>query len=377
MNIDSGTPLHGGQLRRIAELFDIPVPGLLDFSANINPEGPSPVVLAALREALKDPAILSQYPDLEETQLRRSISAYAGVALDEIAVANGFVPLLDATLKVLPIRNCLVPVPAFCEYRRALERNGVTVTPFVLDQAADFRYQPDELIAALRGGGHDSILLANPQNPTGVLCDRAALTEFMEEVVKLNVTVLLDEAFIDYVSEHSMVKDVTRFPNLIIFRSVTKFHGIPGLRVAYAVAQDATILKIHQNLAPWSITTLSAIAVRAALADAAYRERTLRLNKVRKENLIAQFKALGFSTYPGAANFLLIYFQSFTEAKHFWQRLILDHGIVLRHCTNFEGISHNHLRCAVLGDEENSRLLKALARIRLPQAWASRNLRLK
>lgn len=366
MSDDVRVPPHGGQLHRVAQYFGVPVDGLLDFSANINPEGPSASALTALRQALKDHATLTAYPDLEETQLRLSISGYADVAPEAITVANGFVPLLDAVLRTLPIRHCLLPVPAFSEYRSALERAGAIVAPYVLDRAADFRYEPHKLLAVLRAGRHDSILLANPQNPSGVICDRTTLSEFLEEAAKLNVFVFLDEAFVDYAPTHSLVKETDRFTNLVVFRSVTKFHGFPGLRVAYAVAQSGTIRKICQNIAPWAITTLAAIAVRATLADVVYTERALRLNRERREHLTAQFKALGLSTYPAAANFLLIHFQSIAEAEYTWKRLILDYGIVLRHCTNFEGISHDHLRCAVLADEENSRLLRAIAQIRMP-----------
>jgi threonine-phosphate decarboxylase len=367
MSVDAAIPPHGGQLHRIAELFGVSASKLLDFSANINPEGPSALALEALREALNDPATLSKYPDLDEVQLRLSISAYLGVAPDAIIVANGFVPLLVGALRSLPIRRCLVPVPSFGEYRGALERVGVTVTPFILDQALDFRYQPDELLAALRSGDHDSILLANPQNPSGVLCDRAVLRAFIEGAAKLNIRVLLDEAFIDYAFEQSLAKDVQKFPNLVVFRSVTKFHGIPGLRVAYAVAQSAMAHTISQELPPWSVTTLAAIAVRATLVDTDYAERALRLNYERRKDLIAQLMALGLSTYPAAANFVLIHFQSAAEAENCWKRLIVDYGIVLRHCTNFEGISHDHLRCAVLSNKENSRLIRALAQVRVPK----------
>jgi threonine-phosphate decarboxylase len=364
MNVDVRVPPHGGQLHRIAERFGIRVAGLIDFSANINPDGPSAAALEALREALKDPATLREYPDVEETQLRLSISAYTGVAPDAIAVANGFVPLLDAALRCLPIRRCLLPLPAFSEYRSALERAGVTVTPYVLDQAIDFRYQPDGLLAALEDGACDSILLANPQNPSGVLCDRVTLNKFLEEAAKLDICVLLDEAFIDYAPAHSMVTETERLANLVVFRSVTKFHGFPGLRVAYATSQNATVGMINQNLAPWSITTLAAIAVRATLADALYAERALKLNHQRREDLLSHLKALGFNTYLAAANFLLIRFQSVADAEYLWERLIRDYGIVLRHCANFEGLSRNHLRCAVLKDEDNCRLARAFAQLR-------------
>src|SRR5262249_30689036 len=116
-------PLHGGQLHQTADHFGIPVSELLDFSANINPDGPPPAVLSCLREAINSPSIISNYPDLDEFNLRRCIAKYVRIRPENIAIANGFVPLLDAALRTLFIRSCLVPVPAFVEYRRTLERS--------------------------------------------------------------------------------------------------------------------------------------------------------------------------------------------------------------------------------------------------------------
>jgi threonine-phosphate decarboxylase len=353
---------HGGQLKRIAERFGVSASGLLDFSANISPDGPSASVIEALRNALDDLTVLSAYPDLEETQLRLSIGAHVGVATENITVANGFVPLLDAVLRTLPIRSCLLPVPAFGEYRSALERAGLEVTPYVLDQEVDFRYDADAILQAMTTSHCDAILLANPQNPSGVLCERSDLIALVEEAAKLNAYVLLDEAFIDYAPMQSLVRDTETFANLMVFRSVTKFHGIPGLRVAYAVG--AVARAVRKNLAPWAITTLAAVGVRAALSDEIYAARTLQLNQKRREILVGQLRELGLYTYPAAANFLLLRFRTVAEAESGWERLILDHGIVLRHCGNFEGLAGNHLRCAVRADEENSRLVKALAELR-------------
>ena len=79
----------------------------------------------------------------------------------------------------------------------------------------------------------------------------------------------------------------------------------------------------------------------------------------RREYLVAQMRTLGLYTYPGAATFLLVRFQSIPEAQARWEHII-DQGIVLRHCVNFEGLSHDHLRCAVRDVEQNSRLIDAL-----------------
>jgi hypothetical protein len=78
-----------------------------------------------------------------------------------------------------------------------------------------------------------------------------------------------------------------------------------------------------------------------------------------QEYLVAQLRTLRLYTYPGATNFLLVRFQSMPEAQARWEQLILDQGIVLIRCANFEGLSHDDLRCAVR-DEQNSRLIDAL-----------------
>ena len=176
-------PSHGGQLRQVANRFGMEVSELLDFSANINPEGPPAAVASALGQALNDPSILMNYPDLDETVLRKSLASYAGVRPENVAVANGFVPLLDAALRILPIRNCLLPVPAFVEYRRVLKRSRVDLVPLRLESSSDFSYPISDLV----NGPHDTILLANPQNPSGVLSCRETMLRMVEQIGRAHV----------------------------------------------------------------------------------------------------------------------------------------------------------------------------------------------
>ena len=361
-------PSHGGQLWRIAEGAGVAAGDLLDFSTNINPDGPPAAVVAALRNALEDEATIGAYPDLEQAQVRRSISMAASADVENVVVANGFVPLLDAALQALPIRSCLLPVPAFSEYRSALERAGVMVAPYVLQASDGFRYRMREMLAAVVDGKHDAVLLANPQNPSGVLLERDAMLAFVDEAAKLNVTVLLDEAFIDYAPADSIASEVVRHPNLVVFRSVTKFYGMPGLRVAYALTESAKADAMRRRVAPWPVTTLASVAVTAALADEKYAKDAIRKNEVRRRGLAEALASLGMSVSHAAANFLLLRFGSEHEAQTCWQALIDEHRIVLRHCGNFEGLTGNHLRCAVRNEEDNARLVDALATLRRPTA---------
>ena len=353
-------PPHGGQLRHISDHFGIPISQLLDFSANIHPQGPPLSVLDALRAALASPAVLTSYPDLEQSELKLCIAAAVGVDAQCIATCNGFVPLLEAALRMLSIRRCLLPVPAFGEYRRTLERVGVTVTPYPLTQETGFSYDPDRLIAALETRQYDALLLANPQNPTGALCNRSILLDIIQAADRSNVHVLLDEAFIDYALEHSIADQVHRFRSLTVFRSVTKFYAIPGLRVAYAICNPEQALHLERHLPPWPVTTLASIGVCAALRDVDWSRQTLANNQEHKDRLILQLRGLGLHIYDSAANFVLVRLPPGADAQKIWRRLIVEHSIVLRNCATFESLTSEHLRCAVRTHIENARLVAAL-----------------
>jgi threonine-phosphate decarboxylase len=350
-------PLHGGQLDQIADRFGLPLSGLLDFSANINPEGPPAAVLSCLRASLDDPAVLTQYPDLSERDLKESLANYAQVGVENITVSNGFVPLLEAVLRALAIRSCVVPVPAFVEYRRTLERLRVEMIPRSLMPISGFSYNTPDLLS----NSQDAILLANPQNPSGCLCSRSTVLRIVGEAAERNIYVLLDEAFIDYCLKASLARDIHQFPNLIVFRSVTKFFGMAGIRVAYVVANAQSSTKFHEMTAPWPITTLASLAARAALQDEAYARHTIACNNERRNRLKIAIEKLGVHVYPSAANFLLLRMPESVKCEEFWERLILEHHIVLRNCANYEALSGQHFRVAVRTELENKQLVQALA----------------
>lgn len=349
--------MHGGQLRQIAERFGVPVAELLDFSANINPEGPPPSVLSTLRTSLDDLSTLAEYPDLQLTDLKISIARYAGVDVQNITVANGFVPLLEAALRALPICRCLLPVPAFVEYRKALEHAGVDPVSYPLNPSLNFAYDPPAMVA----GQEDAILLANPQNPSGICHNAALLRDLVARASEKKMYVLLDEAFIDYVPECSLTTITNEFSNLIVFRSVTKFHGIPGLRVAYGVAHPGVSPLIGENLPPWPVTTLASRAVSTALGDLPYAARSRAQNIERRTSLQHALERLGSSVYPSSANFILFRLPSTIDPDAFWRDMIIAHGIVLRACTNYQGLPDGYFRASVRTTEENSRLIRALA----------------
>jgi threonine-phosphate decarboxylase len=356
-------PVHGGQLRQIAIRFQLPEEAFIDFSANINPDGPPPSVLLAIQRCLAEPTTLTAYPDLELMELKQSIAHCNGERIEHIAVANGFVPLLSAALQSQNIRRCLLPVPCFSEYRRTLETSNVVVVPYLLSAVNSFCYEPNEILAALLEHSCDSILLANPQNPSGVLYDAEQMQGLIALCATHNIKVLLDEAFIDYCTAHSLTQHASKQSNLIVLRSVTKFFAVPGLRVAYAVSNSTTTSALNRFITPWPITTLASDGVCAALKDAEFAEESRLRNNQRRSWLKDELQQLQIATYPASANFLLLRFPTAVDVGLLWERMIVEEQIVLRSCANFEGLEANHLRIAVRSDLDNERLIGGLRRV--------------
>lgn len=358
--VAASPPAHGGQLHAIAAQFSVPATKLLDFSASIVPGGPSPRVTRAIANALGNPEELRAYPDLDSQALRSTLASYANVSASNIVVGNGMVPLLSATLHAMDVQRCMLPVPAFGEYRRTLLHEGVDVELWPLSEAAGFQPDLEHLIACCKECECDALLLTNPHNPTGAVLQATELSAAVQQAQRYGIRILLDEAFIDFIPQESVSAQVPDLHHLVVFRSVTKFFAIAGLRVAYMIAPKHLVPGVGELLAPWPISTLAAVGAIAALEDEIWIAKTLARNRQERERLAVQLAALGLKVYPAGANFLLFHLGNGYRNHNVWERLILEHGIVVRNCAAFETLDDTYFRVAVLGSDDNQRLIRAL-----------------
>ncbi len=358
--VAASLPAHGGQLHAIAARFNLPATKLVDFSASIVPGGPSPRVTQAIANALRNPEELRAYPDLDSQALRITLASYAAVPASNLLIGNGMVPLLSATLRAMKVQRCMLPVPAFGEYRRTLEREGVAVEAWPLSETVGFLPDLERLIDCCAERECDALLLNNPHNPTGTVLPATDLSAALQRAQRCGIRILLDEAFIDFLPQESVSPKVPESSHLVIFRSVTKFFAIAGLRIAYMITPMHLVPGVKDLLAPWPISTLAAVGVIAALEDKAWIADTLTRNRREREGLAAQLAALGLTVYPGGANFLFFRLGDEPRNRNVWERLILDHGVVVRNCATFETLDQSYFRVAVLGSNDNQSLIRAL-----------------
>lgn len=355
--------VHGGDLMTVAAASGKSIDDLIDFSANINPLGPPDGVAEVLYGLARDPSALSRYPDPFHRALREAFAEHAGTAPENVAVGNGSAALIDATIRALRPVRALLPVPAFSEYRKALAMNGVEVVPLRLDPNGGFRLDAQGLQTAARDGACDLCLFANPQNPSGAFVQRSEIREIVKCLGRVQCRTILDEAFIDYLDRDDA--SLCGLEQAAVLRSVTKFYGIPGVRVGFALAEPALARSIEAMLPSWPIGAGETAIVRAALKDHEYARRSIDCNNEARNRLSAGLEDLGCRVFPSRANFVLADVAALCDdARVLCRSLIEMFGIVLRDCSDFDVLKEGRfVRIAVRSSSDNVRLLDALRKV--------------
>lgn len=353
---------HGGDVWDVAEELGIPVSELLDFSASINPGGLPPKARERLARDAADLRLLSFYPDPSARRLRRGLSEQHGVGTETIAVGPGAESLLAPILRSLEVRRALVPVPAFSEYKRACVQEKIEFVPFPLDRADLFRTNVDRFCRTIADGSYGVVLLNNPHNPSGAVLERHEVQCVIDAATRSGATLVLDEAFVDYVPDLSFVRDAASRPGLIVVRSLTKFYGCPALRVGYAVAHPETIRRIQSLLPAWPVTQLAIDTLAEGVQDHEFAEESRRENTAQRTRLAESLGALGVFVFPPAANYLFLELQPETPTTaELRARLIAKHRILIRNCDSYEGLSTGrYVRVAVRSAPDNCLLIRAL-----------------
>jgi threonine-phosphate decarboxylase len=351
--------LHGGNIYDMAQQYKLRADAIIDFSSNINPLGPSPRVLRALRSHLR---WISRYPEMQAQGLVRHLARFHGIPEEAIVVGNGSTALIYRLPYALLVKSALVLHPTFSEYERAFGLGGCRIDMVMRDEANGFRAPWQRLFDGLRRG-YGVVILCNPNNPTGDVMPKDELAEFVEEAARLGTVVVVDEAFMDFHEEATLKHEALRRGNLIVLRSMTKLYALAGLRLGFLVASPPLAKRVREADEPWSVSALAQLAGRESLKDRNYLRRTLELIATERRYLTEQLGLIpGLVVYPSVTNFLLMKItRPGWDAPRLQQGLI-RHGMLIRDCRSFPGLGGSFMRIAVRGRKENSRLLGALQR---------------
>lgn len=326
-------------------------------SARSEFEGSAEVFLDANENAFGSAAGmgLNRYPDPLQRELKDRIGAMKGSSSSQIFVGNGSDEAIDLLYRIFcePGRdNVIICPPTYGMYRVSADINDVAVTEVKLTD----EFQPDvSAILMAVTSWTKLIFICSPNNPTGNLVDRRSILEIARQFSGI---VILDEAYIDFADEPSMIGELTSFPNLVILQTFSKAWGMAGVRVGLALASVPIIDLMNRVKPPYNVSGLAQQAVLRALdSGSAVRDwiATAKVERLRLERSLGEL-SLVQRIFPSDANFLLVKVE---DASAVYRHLIAE-KIVVRNRSNVE-LCEGCLRITIGTPEENGRLRDALS----------------
>jgi len=346
---------HGGNAA-----FEPGGAGLLDLSANINPLGFPQEAAQAVIDSLADCA---SYPDAHCRALRQRLGEYEGVPPEWIFCGAGASDILFRLPRCVGAKKAWTLSPTFSDYERSVRSFGARMACYQLTEKEGFLVSSDALrhLAQVKP---DLVFLCNPNNPTGLLTDRAFMEKLVTLCQELGAIVVVDECFLDFVLEaqrYSMLALTAEYENLVVLKAFTKTFAMPGLRLGYAVTRNQRIMDgLAWHGPDWAVSVPTQAAGLAVLPNAdAYLKRTVRFVATQRERLSAEMRAMGYCIFNSAANYL--FFQ--TPSEFDLLAALNQKGIRIRPCANYRGLSRDCYRVAVSTVESNGIFLAAMREV--------------
>ena len=349
---------HGGNIFTVARTLGVAPEQIIDFSASINPLGMSSLVHKSLICSLGS---LVHYPDTSHKELKQALAKYHGLSSANFTIANGSTELIYNLPAMLHGKKALIVSPSFSEYVRALNQHHWDAQHFILTPESNFSIDPDALELAL-ADGIDVLFLCNPGNPNGTLYPQRTIEKIYSLCLSAGTFLVLDEAFMDFCEEASAKRMIIHSDNAIVLRSMTKFFGIPGLRLGYAISNATIAERLDTMGGPWSVNSLALAAGTAALQDVQHNQGSLEFIRQERRRLFEALAQFPFKLYPSSVNYLLVEIREGMTSRELKERLLL-HRIIIRDCSSFMGLSERFFRVAVRSGDENNVLLECLAKI--------------
>jgi histidinol-phosphate aminotransferase len=335
---------------RLASRLGMSVDQILKLDSNENPYGCSIFV----QEALASFDRYHFYPDAQAAVARERIAAYAGVNLDRLLLGNGADELIDllmlATLD--PGDEVVIPTPTFGVYRvRTQLHSGEALA---VSRTPEFELNVEGLLDAV-GERTKLIFVTSPNNPTGNL----ATNQQIVALLQTGVLVVVDEAYYEFAGK-TILPLAGEFDNLVILRTFSKWAGLAGLRLGYAVVPDWLAGQLWKVKQPFNVNAAALRAVEASLDDLEYLHGTVGRIKSERNRMYRVLQRLDYlEPYPSTANFILC--RVIRGDAHDVAQRLADRGIMIRSYGDPQ--LRDCLRISVGRSEDTDRLIEALQTI--------------
>lgn len=337
-------------------------PHLIDFCYLVNPYFPPQQMVDELMASFS--TLLREYPS--GMRINSLLAGkYFAVKQEYIVVGNGAAELIKAFIEKHTNKIGVI-YPTFEEYpNRSAKENIVSYLP----TNASMQYDANDIMAFFAGKDIDTLLLINPDNPSGNYIPYNDLMRLIEWTKQHGMRFIVDESFVDFVDtegEISLLKNdvLTKNEHLYVVKSISKSYGVPGLRLGVLASGDTeTIARLKREVAIWNINSFGEFYMQIYEK---YHKDYLRACELFREERKLFFEELQQVPYlrviPSQANYFLCELTTDRfSSKELAIRLLADHEILIKDCSGKSAFSHsNYIRLAVRNREDNHKLVEAL-----------------
>ncbi|RLD28926.1 MAG: histidinol-phosphate transaminase [Bacteroidetes bacterium] len=300
---------------------------------------------------------LNRYPDPQQSKLKSLLSKIKGISTNNILLGNGSDEVLDLIIRAFcePNHdNVIILPPTYGMYKVLANVNAVEIIEVELSGS----FQPNvQQILSNTNSNSKILFLCSPNNPTG---NSFIISEVEELLTKFLGIIVLDEAYIDFSKQESLLKRLEEFPNLIITQTLSKAYGLAGIRLGICYASAEIISVLNTIKPPYNINEFTQQKAFEKLSITNVVNKQVSSILEERDKLIGNLKSIDFikTIHPTDANFVLI---KVDDANKRYDQLTKK-SIVVRNRTN-QPLCKNCLRLTIGTEDENEKLIKALKNI--------------
>ncbi len=347
-------PVHGGQGWKL--------PGVEDFSHNLNPYGPPAELPRLVAEASQH---LGHYPDDTAAEFREAVARLHNVWPENVIAGAGSAELIRLFPEVFLSRKArvIIPRPTFSEYSHACRMQGANILDVPLTEGEGFRLDMNAIREKLPLAR--ALYICNPNNPTGTVETKRRIMELVDECEAAGKLVFLDETLLELVDEHdsvSCMSEVQSHENLFIISSLTKSFAIPGMRVGYGVGSVEIVDMMERARLSWNLGVIEQYVGARLLRD--HQDHVRRAAQMMASERVRIKKAVDgtglFSPLPDQCFF---FFTRVNDPKMSAQDVVehlLPRKVLVRDCSTFGRPFDKFVRFSVKTPEKNDLLISAM-----------------
>lgn len=339
-------------------------PGMLDYCYLVNPYFPSPRLKDELRANFD--TLLTEYPSGMYVNSLLAGKCF-GVRQDYVVPGNGAAELIKSLMGRLEGKLGVI-YPTFEEYPNRRVKDTLEI---FVPQTEDFHYTADDVIGYFSEHRPDSLLLINPDNPSGNYIPYKDVLRLALWCNNEGVRLVVDESFVDFSSEfphNTLLRNdlLERFPDMIVVKSISKSFGVPGLRLGIMASADTELIAfVKKDVSIWNLNSFAEFFMQIYTKhEGDYRKAAEKFGNERGR-FYEDLRSIPYlKVYPSEANYFLCEVMPPYNSHNLAVTLLKNHNILIKDCSGKKAFAgRNCIRLAVRNRQDNERLVSALKQV--------------